>query len=200
MKVFVLLILIFCPLAQLLAQTSIGIKSGVNIPKVVFEPSIEQETIFTYSGGIIFKHFEEKFAGIQLEINFSQKGWKEIIDSVQYYSRKINYIEVPCMSQFYLGLAKFRLFLNAGFLIGYSISATEKIKTTDLQADRKYTFISTDNRADFGLTGGIGMMYESAIGIFQLEGRFSQGITNIQTNTTSRNQVIGITIAYLVPF
>jgi hypothetical protein len=102
------------------------------------------------------------------------------------------------MSQFYLGSAKFRLFLNMGFLMGYTISATEKIQTDELQANRKYSFTGTDNRAEFGLIGGLGMMYESTIGNFQLEGRFSQSMTNIQSNTNSRNQVISVTIAYLI--
>ncbi|QHT65613.1 PorT family protein [Rhodocytophaga rosea] len=198
MRFIVLLGFFLIPLSFLNAQTSIGIKAGLNIPKVVFEPSIEQETIFTYNGGLIFKHFEDKIAGVQLEVNFSQKGWKEIIDSVQYYSRKINYIEIPCMSQFYLGVTKFRLFLNMGFLVGYSVSASEKIQTTDLQTNRKYSFTDTDNRAEFGLTGGLGMMYESTIGNFQLEGRFSQSMTDIQATTNSKNQVISVSIAYLI--
>jgi hypothetical protein len=188
------------------AQTSFGIRFGTNLPSVSFEPSINQQAIITYNGGLIFEHFEEKHAGIQLEVNFSQKGWKEIIDSVHFYSRTINYIEIPFMSHFYVGSEKANVFLNLGPYVGYGIAAKQTVTAIDTVETSNYNFTGSDNRFDFGLLGGLGIKRQFGFGILQLEGRFSLGFSDITKSVnstivgTAKNQVISISVAYLTGY
>ena len=63
---------------------AIGINGGVNLSSVSFEPSIKQKTFITPSVGVTVRYISERYfkilCGIQGEINYSQRGWKENID------------------------------------------------------------------------------------------------------------------------
>ena len=89
---------------------AIGINGGVNLSSVSFEPSIKQKTFITPSVGVTVRYISERYfkilCGIQGEINYSQRGWKENIDdgTGDTYQRTMNYIEVPLMA--HLGFGK----------------------------------------------------------------------------------------------
>ena len=66
---------------------AIGINGGVNLSSVSFEPSIKQKTFITPSVGVTVRYISERYfkilCGIQGEINYSQRGWKEISTTAQ---------------------------------------------------------------------------------------------------------------------
>lgn len=206
MRLIYFVYFLLCSFSYSNAQTSLGIKFGANLSTITFEPSINQQPTLMYTGGLIFKHFEEKHAGIQLEINFSQKGWKEIIDSIHFNSRTLNYIEIPFMSHFYVGWDKSNVCLNIGPYVGYNILAKQTISSNDTLETTNYSFTDADNRFDFGLLGGVGIKQEFSFGIIQLEGRFSMGLTDVAKSVNSKdvgrakNQVISVSVAYLINY
>lgn len=62
--------------------------------------------------------------GIQGEINFSQRGWKEVIEdgSNNTYHRAMNYIEVPLLAHLAFGKDKgngARFIINLGPQVGF---------------------------------------------------------------------------------
>lgn len=63
---------------------SVGINGGVNLNSVSFTPSIKQTNFIAPEFGLTVRYISEKYfkmiCGIQGEINFSQRGWKEVIE------------------------------------------------------------------------------------------------------------------------
>ncbi len=83
MKKFCLLILLIIPVIVFsqsrLDQPEIylGTSHGVSASMIHFSPSVEQEILLGYNGGIVFRYIDEKNVGVQAELNFFQRGWKE---------------------------------------------------------------------------------------------------------------------------
>jgi hypothetical protein len=157
--------------------------------------------------GVVFKHFEkEEHGGVQLELNLSQKGWIETIDSVNSYSRRISYVELPFMSQFYAGTYKSNVFFQVGPYLGYSIAAKEKDVINELEGARNYKFTDADNRFDLGLAAGVGIKQAYSFGIFQLEGRFSYGVSNAvkaigsRNFSAAKNMAVTLSLAYMLDY
>lgn len=88
---------------------SVGINGGVNLNSVSFTPSIKQTNFIAPEFGLTVRYISEKYfkmiCGIQGEINFSQRGWKEVIEdgSNNTYHRAMNYIEVPLLAHLAFG-------------------------------------------------------------------------------------------------
>jgi hypothetical protein len=205
-------------------KTLLGVNGGINASEVFFSPSINEVPTLGYVGGLVFKYISEPHLGIQLEANYTQKGWSEKLDTINAYVRKLNYLEVPFMSYFEFGKRNTTFFLNFGPTISYLLSNRESIhllkknnkanyyrtgiSTFDIEeinADYKKTYYarSLENYIEVGLCIGIGIAKSTSIGDFQLEGRFNQGVNKIFKNendknfTFSTNQVIGVKASFL---
>lgn len=91
---------------------SVGINGGVNLNSVSFTPSIKQTNFIAPEFGLTVRYISEKYfkmiCGIQGEINFSQRGWKEVIEdgSNNTYHRAMNYIEIPLLAHLAFGKTK----------------------------------------------------------------------------------------------
>jgi hypothetical protein len=59
----------------------IGANFGVTESMVMFNPAITQGFLMGYNGGIVFRYIAEKNVGVQVELNFSQRGWTEPFSS-----------------------------------------------------------------------------------------------------------------------
>jgi hypothetical protein len=55
----------------------IGANVGVTESMVQFNPAIPQGFLMGYNGGFVFRYIAEKNVGVQIELNFSQRGWTE---------------------------------------------------------------------------------------------------------------------------
>ena len=129
--IFVLFFFITCCVEKTYSQTnsfapewSYGLNGGLTFSKIGFNTnfSIPQENVKQFSGGVLARFISEKHFGVQVELNFSQRGWKELTDTVYLnrYSRSLTYLELPFMTHFYLELDKrVRLIINLGPQIGY---------------------------------------------------------------------------------
>ena len=77
----------------------------------------------------MFRLISEPHIGFQVELNYTQKGWK--MDSVG-YSRRINYVSIPIMTHINIGKKAIRFILNLGPEFAYQISEKEKFSDPTL--------------------------------------------------------------------
>lgn len=187
-------------------ETNFGLKFGGNISTVVFNPAITQNIYNGLTSGLSFKHIEEKNLGVQIELNYLQAGWKENLDSLQGYSRRLNYISFPFMSHFYFGSNKTRFIINLGPYASYLLSENETIENITEENEQNYYRTTISNRAAFGMCLGFGFTQHTSVGIFQIEGRGNIDLSNIYKQTSeisfasSKNLILELSLTYFLDY
>lgn len=198
-------------------EFSVGPSFGMGVSSVSFVPKVQENQLMGMHAGVTLRWLTETFAGLVLEVNYSQEGWDEHFDDPSFrYARRLHYIDVPFLAHFYYATGKrFRLFLNAGPKAGYLLgeSATEHVDPasppTDEITGRLHTSAQwgkeVENRFAWGICGGPGLELHTRIGIFQLEGRYYYSLGDIFGNrksdyfSKSSTQVIFGKLTYLIP-
>lgn len=177
----------------------IGTSHGVIGSMVMFKPAVSQTYLSGYNGGLVFRYIAEKNVGMQVELNFSQRGWSE---SDGLYERQLNYIELPFMTHIYVG-KKNRVFLNLGPKIAYLISEKEITNnTTNSTATQHTTLI--ENPFDYGLCAGLGVLFNVRGNILQLDTRANFGLSDVFSNDkrdyfdTSNNVNVSVNLGWLL--
>ena len=137
-----------------------------------------------WNGGLVFRYAGHKVCGMQVEINYMQRGWYE---TNQDYTRQLDYIEVPFLMHLYFG-KKARGFINLGPQIGYCIRSTESgtVPTAQDLARKAggtskvaHQYADVEKPFDWGIAGGAGFYYRSKYaGVYQLEARFNWSFGN----------------------
>jgi hypothetical protein len=188
-----------------ISEISVGIRQGINFSKVNFDPVVSQKTMQGYTGGLVIKYMSQLHAGIQAEVNYSQRGWIEQLTAGKSYQRRINYIEVPILTHFEFGKKNSRAFLNVGPNLSFHNSNHETFSLTEADTIQKYYHRNLDNTFEFGLCAGLGFLQKTTFGDFQIEARIHYGLqnlfsSNIETNLlSSQNQLVAVTLTYM-PF
>ncbi len=161
-----------------------------------------------YNGGLLLRYISEKNFGVQVELNYSMRGWKEAMDNTpQYeYSRRMNYIELPFLTHMYFG-NKTKGFINLGPKLGYFLSETETYNfdptTASLSITEQYGK-KTEQKLDYGISVGTGVEFATGIGQFALEGRYYFGLGDFfKTSSTTyfssaSMQTISINLLYTI--
>ena len=149
---------------------AVGINGGLNMSSVSFNPKIKLNTLNTMSMGVTMRYMSEKYfkmmCGVQMEINYSQRGWDEKIedDSGNSYSRTMNYLEIPFMAHLAFGKDALnrgvKVFFNAGPQIGFFLGDNEKINWTT-STTRPEHGKEVENKFDYGITAGSKYRYRT---------------------------------------
>ncbi len=187
-------------------ETYFGVKVGGNVSMVSFDPSVDQGMSFGYVGGVSFKHISQKSLGVQLELNNLQCGWNEKLDSINSYSRKLNYLQIPFMTHVNTGKGKVRFVLNLGPYVSVLLFETERINLIEGEEEKFYYNKGIGNSFEYGLCFGIGLSVNTTKGLFQFESRISQSLSNIYKQeqesyfSSSKNQVLEVTLSYFPSF
>ncbi len=197
---------------------AVGFNGGVNMSSVSFSPSIKQKTLNGMVGGLTIRYMSEKYfkmmCGLQLEINYSQRGWMENIEdgSENTYSRTMNYIEVPLLAHLAFGKDSrtrgMKFFVNLGPEISYFIGDEEKMSDNWDTSARPNGVTGqygkqVENKMDYGITAGGGLELSTGIGHFLVEGRYYLGLSDFYKSTKkdyfgrSAHSLIGVKAAYL---
>lgn len=158
----------------------LGIQGGALASMVRFSPTVTQSALKAYVGptaGLLFRYSGHKCCGLQLELNYMQRGWRETTIG---YRRELDYIEMPFLTHIYFG-NKFRGFVNLGPQIGVLINE----KHYNLPSEWKTQHYSADSRFDWGIAVGVGALYRSVAGVWQLEMRFNYSFGDIFSNHKS---------------
>ena len=198
-----------------------GISGGADLSFVDFSPRVKQTLQPGTTAGLVLRYTTEKYFSMlcaaQLEVNFTQRGWNELIDdgSENTYSRTSSYIEVPFLAHLSFGREQrgAQVFLNAGPAVGWYLGGKEFFGYT---ADHPWDVSSRANKVtaqygravensfEYGISGGLGVELLTAIGHFTLEGRYFFGLSDIFGNSKadpfgrSANNTITVKLAYLL--
>jgi hypothetical protein len=205
-KILSIVFIIFLFSSNLCAQPSLekpeiyfGTTQGISASMINFSPSVNQGMLLGYNGGVIFRHIAEKNVGLQVELNFFQRGWKET-DSI--YSRRLNYIELPFLTHIYFG-NKTRFFFNIGPKISYLLSENV-LKNEALSSERVEHVKPIENPFDYGICGGLGFMFKIRKNVFQLDARANYSLSDIFSNNktdyfdTSNNINVSLNLGWLL--
>lgn len=210
-KLLIISILIIIVSVKLSGQTdefipsySFGIKQGINYSSVSFSPGIKQGITLGYSGGLVYIYQNEKNFALQLELNYTQKGWTEDLDTINNsYSRKLDYIELPLITHVVLGKRpKLKYYINLGTSFAYFLSEKENVEVNNELYRREYYEKEVENAFDYSGLGEIGIIYNSGIGEFQIGVRYQLTFTDLFKTTSetvfedSQNQIWNFSITY----
>lgn len=161
-------------------EVYLGASFGMNGSMILFSPRVLQSyNTFGYNGGIAFRYITENHFGLQLEANYSQRGWTEEGGG---YSRQLNYVEVPFLTHYYLGDTH-RFIFNLGPKIGYLLD--EKVlKDDNLKPTAEQRIIPAHNKFDYGIAAGFGYnLHTRKAGVLQWELRAYYGLASVFPNS-----------------
>ncbi|MEG1564153.1 MAG: porin family protein [Bacteroides sp.] len=192
---------------------AIGFNAGANYNNVSFQPTIKQSGLLGITGGLTARYISEKYfamiCGVQIELNYSQRGWKEKFENPnddRAYSRTMTYVEVPFLAHLAFGKDRgAQFFLNLGPQVAFMLS--DKEDRTGSWAEEKLPLhqygTPINNKFDYGIVGGGGLEIRTKAGNFLLEGRYYFGLADIYNSTKkdyfsrSANTTISARITYL---
>ena len=205
-------------LGEVRNNLAVGVNGGMNMSKVDFSPSIKQKSKNGMSMGITARYISEKYfnmlCGIQMELNYSQRGWNENIEdgTENTYSRTMNYLEVPMLAHLAFGKDALdrgvRFFLNLGPQFGLFLNEKENMSENWNSSHRPNGVVQqygkmVETKFDYGIVGGAGLELSTGIGHFLLEGRYYLGLSDFYKSTKkdefgrSGHSYIGIRLTYL---
>lgn len=196
---------------------SVGINGGVNLSSVSFTPTIKQGNLMGPSFGVTARYISERYfkmiCGIQTEVNYSQRGWKEVIEdgSGDSYHRTMSYVEVPLLAHLAFGKDKghgVRFVINLGPQMGFLLSEKESRSASWDPSNRPQGTVQqygkmADKKFDYGIVGGGGFELRTGVGNFILEARYYFGLSDFYNSTKkdpfsrSAHSYIGGRLTYL---
>ena len=186
-----------------------GVKGGMVFSRVKFKPNVEQNLYNGNSAGFLFRMISEPHVGIQIELNYLQKGWEEkpLAEKTQSYFHKLNYFEIPIMTHANLGSKAFRFSLNLGPSVAFLLSDSQGMKPASpgipATPDIVYWGKPIDSSVDFLFVGGFGFEYHfKRIGALALDTRIFYSLTNLYNPKNygydpSQTNGVQVTLAYL---
>lgn len=182
-----------------------GIGGGAYSSTVDFIPRVPQIQKIDYFGGVSAKYISMEHLGLIIEANYSRRGWEEEFEEESdfSYKRTLNYIEVPFMTHVYFG-NKTRFIVNAGPQISFLLNDLQEMSSAlaaevedrkasnpDLPIGTQYGSFDQLKRFDYGLVGGLGLEFNTGLGVFDLEGRYYFGLGNIFESRRSKDSYFG---------
>jgi len=167
-----------------------GVHGGVNFADANFDeggPNSGKsfQAAQQYSGGVFINFMAEPHAGVQIELNRSNRGWVEE-DTGYTYTRKASYLEIPVLTHLNFGKQLMRYNINLGPYIafhrgfeetidlkvpGYEVPVNDSVNSY-YGKDPDYTF-------DFGFMIDASVGVNTSIGIFSLRARYSYGMVDM---------------------
>ena len=200
-------------IGELRQNFAVGINGGANYSNVSFQPTIKQNGLIGITGGVTARYISEKYfamiCGVQVELNYSQRGWDEKFDELgddRAYSREMNYMEIPFLAHLAFGKDRgAQFFLNLGPQIGFMLNDKEKRSGTwsETQLNQEQYGKSVQNKFDYGIVGGAGLEIRTKAGNFLLKGRYYFGLADFYNSTKkdyfsrSAHTTISAKISYL---
>lgn len=207
---------------------SVGINGGVNLNSASFTPSIKQNSLMGITSGLTARYISEKYfamiCGAQVELNFSQRGWDQLFETVSLddngyevtakdptktYTRKMTYIDIPFLAHLAFGRDRgLQFFIHAGPQIGFLISESETIEGIDMNSlsnTQKAVYgVKIQNKFDYGIAGGGGVeLRTKKAGSFIVEGRYYFALSDFYSTTKkdyfsrAAHSTISIKLTYL---
>lgn len=201
-------------------DVSVGVSGGATLNQVDFNPRIKQFFKVDPQFGIAARYICEKYfntiCGVQLELNYQNLGWQELIedDTDNQYKRNVKYLEMPFLMQMGWGKERkgFKFLFEAGPYLQYCLGQSEE-RYGNPWADthrpngvvHQY-YYGPDRKFAYGIEAGIGVEHSSILGHFLLEARYNFGLSSIYDESKSNahyyfsrssNTTIEVKLTYL---
>ena len=178
------------------SRLELGVAGGMNINSMEFQPSIRQQFLHGWGGGLNIRYTSEKYFSMlcatQIEINFSQRGWEEDFDNGtdNSYRRVMDYVEIPLFAHLSWGKEErgLQFFLNLGPQFGFFLNEKEdyignwNIENRPISLRPIYGK-KIENNFDYGIAGGLGVEWKTKAGNFFIEGRYYYALADIFGNS-----------------
>lgn len=211
------LLLIVCSLAPILliGQTTedyprkvgFGLKGGMtnSILSVGIPLPLQQVigvSVPTY--GIIFSRIDKKIVGFQLEINYVTKSWEENPQSDYLFNATLNYIEIPMLTTIHFG-NRFKFLVNFGPYLSILLNEESSSSIAPESSYIPYYENRSPRKGDFGMIAGAGFRFETKLGLFQLEARYTYGFQNLYDSVENQLDysnfvTMGVFLSYQILF
>lgn len=198
--------------ASVTAQSSIGLRFGLNSSNVNFDIGNETFDPKARSGfalGLVTEFGGAGLFAFQPELLYTQYGYT-IEESVLGQDLKgdirYSYIQVPLLLKLKLGPEAVKINANVGPHIGFGIgdirNEFEVLGTKD--EDTSSWEDEGLSKFDFGLTGGLGISIGAGPGYLGLDARYQLGLANLIDEPSDDDQItnrnLQLSLSYLVPF
>ena len=192
--------------------------SSSYIEHTIYRVNLLSRPIKGLHGGLMFQYFPDIYkgslkTGLRMSINFTEKGWdQEYLDTLktlQTVRTKMDYLNIPIESIFYVGSQKSKAYLLLGiyvdFLLRYDVPKDPQDKS------EKTDFWTFDPQRDksFAYGGKCGLRYQRKMGFGQLslEAYITYGFSNIMFTIDRSTDIpdmsnhwdTGLSLSYLFP-
>ncbi|MDR1898148.1 MAG: PorT family protein [Prevotellaceae bacterium] len=147
---------LFMP-ATVCAQHYVGIKGAQGYTTIQALPVFDRTSLQTFSPGILYRYEHKKYAALQIEMNYINKGYIKDLDTMRNtpeIANRITSIELPMMAQGFIRLGIFRPYLTGGATVGYILNRSTQVKGEQSQS---YKFDKYDRKFEYGIAGGGGL-------------------------------------------
>lgn len=201
---FLLIIIILLSVFSINAQTFIGLRGGMQLSSIDFDPNIPVKSAWYPNFGISFIHSNLPFRGIQIELNHSQKGFKAEYANGYSASRTYNYLEIPVLSRFYIRKTGTQIVINIGpdIFYHYDDSGNEKHPRKyfgERYFVSKYKHDYSIHDFELGVLAGLGVFRQFEKTSIQAEFRTYYQMTTFVKNelfNDSRSFLYMLSVAY----
>lgn len=226
---YILFLLLISSTAMVHAQVgahrqdfSVGISGGYTLNKMSFSPTIKQYykggPEFGFTARYICEKYFNSICGIQLEANYQDLGWKEMIDNNEgrgilnnKYTRNLRFIEIPFLMQMGWGRERkgLKFLFEAGPYLNYYLGQSEQKSGEPWDESYRPNGVvyqyshDIDNKIAYGIKAGIGGEWSSSFGHIMLEARYCYGLGDLYDNSKkgyfgrSANTTIEVRLTYL---
>lgn len=179
--------IIFCAFLSLNAQdinksntSNTGLKFGYNLASVSFDGNTETGKRHGFHIGIYGESFLTKATALQIELLYSQQGYK-LKDNSGTFTQKLDYINVPLLFKVYPNK---NFFLETGPQVGLSISHKEEFDSSfDLFNSSK---VYDPDNFDWGVNFGGGFTTNSGISFGV---RYLLGLGSVYNQGSPKNRL-----------
>lgn len=183
--------------APVIIEHHVGLRGGYGMASARFEPIRNTQSywgLINFGLAYRFDVPKQKYVGcIEADISWMEKGYKyeTYNESGIIASRRYSVIEIPILWQPYLPLSKSghsRFYLSVGPFGSYALSSTHQAynkETGVVSEEGDYSYdVLRDNRWEFGIVVGGGLVF--GIGRFGLglEYRYNIGLSDIYKSVT----------------
>jgi len=181
--------------APLQAQTTIGVKGGLNVASVSTDvPDLEDitESKTGFVGGA-YASFDLGMFAIQPELLYSQKGFKGT-DTGLDAQFKTNYFEIPVLVKLQFPLETIRPAVYVGPVVSFETSCKLGLAQGDISADFDRDSPEADvgdrKTTDFG--GVFGANLDLFVGpvILTVDGRYQLGLSNLNDDLNAPDESV----------
>lgn len=149
------------------AQFSVGVRQGFGAQGIYLEPAYTEKyqvPFYKSNTGLVMIINNTNNTGLQMELNYAQKGWHEEDSTVtgSSFTKTINYIEVPFFSHFEIGYGKVRPIIFAGPYLAFKLNeSTDSANFSHIWYENSgYAQYDQEiKNIDFGIKLGLGLRY-----------------------------------------